>query len=66
MLNKDAQKKSLDTVLAECSKNHLYGAQFDFEMVPLKDRNLLTNYYQQAAMILQKNNYKISFALLLR
>lgn len=63
LTNSNAQKKSLEAILNECNKNHLYGVQFDFEMVPLADKNLLTHYYDEAATLLHKNKFTVSFAV---
>lgn len=58
-----AQIKALDFLVAECKKYHFYGVQFDFEMIPLKDKSLLTSFYVNAADIFHKNNFKVSFAI---
>jgi len=63
LLNPKAQQKTLNTLLKECQKNHLYGIQFDFEMVKLRDRSALTAFYINAANLLHKNNFKVSFAV---
>lgn len=61
--NPDAQKLALNTLLAACKKNQFYGIQFDFEMIPLTDKKLLTNFYRQAADLFHKNNFVVSFAI---
>src|SRR5580700_3655113 len=43
--NPDAKKLALNTLLAACKKNRFYGIQFDFEMIPLTDKKLLTDFY---------------------
>ncbi len=58
-----AQKMALNTLLAICKKNQFDGMQFDFEMIPLSDKKLLTNFYRLAAELFHKNNCKISFAI---
>ncbi len=61
--NPDAQKMALNTLLSACKKNQFYGIQFDFEMIPLADKKLLTDFYQKAADLFHKNNFIISFAI---
>lgn len=58
-----AQKKALDNLLNACIKYQCYGIQFDFEMIPLTDKKLLTDFYQMAADLFHKNNLIISFAI---
>jgi len=58
-----AQKNALNTLIAECQKNHLAGLQFDFEMVRLEDKNNLTTFYQNAATKLHQNGLIVSFAI---
>ncbi len=61
--NKKAQDKAIQTIVNECDKYHLYGIQFDFEMIKLADKAGLTHFYQAAAAVLHKKNYKVSFAV---
>jgi spore germination protein YaaH len=63
LTNPLAIQKALDTLLAECKKNQLYGVQFDFEMIPLADRDALTHFYQMAATLLHTNGFIVSFAV---
>lgn len=63
LLNSRAQQQSLQSILHACQENHLYGVQFDFEMVSLADRDRLTQYYQAAADLLHANQFFISFAV---
>lgn len=58
-----AQDNTLNTLLQFCKQQHLYGVQFDLEMVPVKDKNLLTAFYQKAANVLHQNNFAVSFAV---
>jgi len=58
-----AQQKALNTLLDECKKNNFAGIQFDFEMIPLKDKTALTQFYQNAADLLHKQGLMVSFAI---
>lgn len=58
-----AQQKALDALLEECKKYHFTGIQFDFEMIPIKDKTALTQFYQIAADLLHKNGLSVSFAI---
>lgn len=59
----DAQSKALAVLMNLCKKNQFNGVQFDFEMIPLSDKNLLTDFYQLAAKKFHENNLLISFAI---
>lgn len=61
--NPEARKQALNSLLTACKKNQFYGIQFDFEMIPLTDKKLLTDFYQEAADLFHKNNFVISFAI---
>ncbi len=61
--NKVAQEKAVQTIVAACKKQHCYGVQFDYEMIPVTDREALTRFYQLAADILHKNKLVVSFAV---
>ncbi len=61
--NTSAQDKALQYILNECNKYQLYGVQFDFEMIPLADKTLLTNFYEKAARFFHKNHFVVSFAV---
>jgi spore germination protein YaaH len=63
LVNPNAVNKALNSILASCKKYHLYGVQFDFEMIALADRNALTHFYLAAADLLHKNGFKVSFAV---
>ncbi len=63
LANSNARKLALDTLLASCKKNQFYGIQFDFEMVPLTDKKLLTEFYREAADLFHKNKFIVSFAI---
>lgn len=61
--NQAAQKDAIQTILLICKKHHLYGVQFDFEMVSIRDKNALTKFYTDAAKALHQNGYVVSFAI---
>lgn len=62
--NKSAQNNAITTLLKTCQKYHLYGIQFDFEMVSPQDRDALTSFYQSAAKTLHENHFAVSFAVM--
>lgn len=63
LTNTEAQDQALKTILAASLQNHIYGVQFDFEMVALKDRDALTLFYKKAATLFHKNGFRVSFAV---
>lgn len=63
LLDPTAQKNALDQLILECKKNNIAGVQFDFEMIHLKDRDLLTAFYQKAADMLHTAGLQVSFAV---
>lgn len=58
-----AQDTALNTLLTSCMQYHLYGVQFDFEMVPLSDRDALTQFYRKAAKLFHEHGFIVSFAV---
>lgn len=63
LTNPLAEQNALRAIINECQKNRLAGVQFDFEMVPLSDKNNLTQFYQLAANLLHKNGFIVSFTI---
>lgn len=61
--NSKAQKQAINSILTICQQNHLYGIQFDFEMIAINDKTILTNFLQAAAGALHKKGYVVSFAV---
>lgn len=61
--NSEAQQKAIKSVLAQCIENHYDGVQFDFEMVPLKDRDKLTHFFKTATDELHARGFTVSFAV---
>lgn len=61
--NQRAQEKAIQSLVSLAKRHDLYGIQFDFEMIPLKDKNKLTYFYQLAAYQLHKNGFTVSFAV---
>ncbi|RDI39838.1 glycosyl hydrolase family 18 protein [Aquicella lusitana] len=59
----EAQNKALDFILSACRENHLYGVQFDFEMVSVKDKDALTHFFKLASEKLHKAGFSVSFAV---
>lgn len=61
--NSHAQSKAIEALLKECRQYHYYGIQFDFELIAPEDRDLLTQFYKNAAQALHKENYVTSFTI---
>jgi spore germination protein YaaH len=61
--NKQAQKEALDSILLLCHKHHLYGVQFDFEGISIKDKKALTLFFKQAYEDLHREGFIVSFAV---
>ena len=59
----EAQKKALDALLNLLDQYHFIGAQFDFEMIALDDRDKLSQFYKLAADTLHQKKYLVSFAV---
>lgn len=58
-----AQDKALNFILDACKTQKLYGVQFDFEMISIKDKAALTKFFKKAAELLHKNGFAVSFAI---
>jgi spore germination protein YaaH len=61
--NSHAQKKALKAILDLCEKHHLYGVQFDFEGISIKDKTTLTQFYRHAYDLLHQHGLVVSFAI---
>jgi len=61
--NPEAQNSALVKLIELVKKNNLYGIQFDFEMIALKDKNLLSEFYKKAAKLFHDKGYIVSFAV---
>ncbi len=59
-----AQENALAFLLAECQKYHLYGVQFDFEMISIQDKAALTHFFQLAAERLHQAGFAVSYAVI--
>lgn len=59
-----AQEDAITSILKACKKHHFYGVQFDFEMVSVKDKNALTQFYVSAAKRLHNEGFKVSYAVI--
>ena len=58
-----AQKRAINYILKACKQNNYYGVQFDFEMISLDDKDVLTEFYQTAAKALHQAGLVVSFAV---
>jgi spore germination protein len=61
-----ARLRAVSTMLRLCQENKFYGIQFDFENIHVKDRDLYTEFYRQAASRLRANGFAISIAVVPR
>lgn len=64
--NPDAQKRSIQYLVDACKKNHFYGYQFDFENIPISQKDAFSQFYRLAATTLHANNCAISVAIIPR
>lgn len=58
-----AQDKALTFIVDACKTQKLNGVQFDFEMIAVKDKTALTQFFKKAAELLHKNGLSVSFAV---
>ncbi|MEO8402810.1 MAG: glycosyl hydrolase family 18 protein [Gammaproteobacteria bacterium] len=63
LVNESAQQRAIQSILTACEKNHFYGVQFDFEMIPFVDRDVLTHFYVTATEALHKKGLIVSYAI---
>jgi spore germination protein YaaH len=61
--NTEGKQKAIKFILDQSVKNHYDGVQFDFEMVPLKDRDKLTHFFKEATDELHARGFTVSFAV---
>lgn len=61
-----ARIRAVTTMLRLCKENKYYGIQFDYENIHVKDKDLFTEFYRQAASLLRANGYVISIAVVPR
>lgn len=61
-----ARIRAVSTMLRLCRENKYYGLQFDFEHIHVKDKDLFTEFYRQAAALLHANGFLISVAVVPR
>ncbi len=63
LTNPKAQQRAIKSIIDACQKNQFQGVQFDFEMIPVDDRDELTHFLQTAATELHKQKLLVSFAV---
>ena len=61
-----ARTRAINTMLRLCRENKYYGIQFDYENIHVKDKDLFTEFYRQAASLLHANGFAISIAVVPR
>lgn len=59
-----AQQKAMQSIIAACKQNNLYGVQFDFEKISVIDKLALTKFFRLAAKQLHHQGYRVSFAII--
>jgi spore germination protein YaaH len=59
----DAQKKAIASLVKICKEGNYNGLQFDFEDVPIADKQPFMNFYQTAATKLHQNQLLVSIAV---
>lgn len=63
LTNPAAETRAIAAIVAACQKYHLYGVQFDFEMMPLQERDALTQFYRAATLALHQHGFIVSYAV---
>lgn len=63
LLNPQAQASAIQALLKACLTQHFAGVQMDFEMIHLKDRDLLTAFYQAVANAFHAKGLIVSYAV---
>ncbi len=63
LTNPKAQERAIKSIINACQTNHFRGVQFDFEMIPLDDKEALTHFLQTAAHELHQQGFLVSFAV---
>jgi len=61
-----ARARAIAGMLRVCRENKFYGLQFDFENIHIRDRDLYTEFYRQAAKALHAAGFAISIAVVPR
>jgi spore germination protein YaaH len=61
-----ARRRAIGFLLEACRQYDLYGIQFDFENISVRDRDAYTRFYQEAATALRAEGYRISMAVVHR
>lgn len=61
-----ARSRAIESMLDECKAYGYAGIQFDFENLSINDRDLFTQFYQEAAAALHKDGFQISVAVVHR
>ena len=62
LANPEAQRRMIETLVAECRRFNYYGIQFDFENLAVADAGLFTRMFEDAAAALHGAGFKLSIA----
>lgn len=66
LTDSSARMRAIAGMIRVCRENQYYGLQFDFENIHIRDRNLYTDFYRQAAKALHAAGFAISIAVVPR
>jgi spore germination protein len=61
-----ARTRAVTAMLRLCKENNYYGIQFDYENIHIRDKDLFTGFYREAAATLHTNGYAVSVAVVPR
>lgn len=63
LMNPIAVNRAIQFLINACNQHHYFGIQLDFEMIPIRDKEALTHFYQLVAQQLHQHGYKVSYAV---
>lgn len=66
LTDSSARVRAIAGMLRICRENKFYGLQFDFENIHVRDRDLYTSFYRQAADALHASGFAMSIAVVPR
>ncbi|MFQ5751266.1 MAG: glycosyl hydrolase family 18 protein [bacterium] len=66
LVNDQARKRAVISMLDECKKYSYLGIQFDFENLNVNDKDVYTQFYKETAEALHKEGFQLSVAVVHR
>lgn len=66
LTDSSARMRAIASMIRICRENQYFGLQFDFENIHIRDRDLYTDFYRQAAKALHAAGFAISIAVVPR